>query len=144
MIDKSVCMFASLNVFRLFVLFLDIESETKILLILLSSFIRIVPSSHSISNSSNLSNTDRMFILSFISEIVTYFTLIFVCVESNLLTKEQIYFLLIIIIIQFLNTINFLIDHVDIRKTPQIVPCYFTYIFILLIIYNKLFKSKQI
>jgi hypothetical protein len=144
MIDKSVCMFASLNVFRLFVLFLDIEPETKLLLILLSSFIRIVPSSHSITDSANLSNIDRMFILSFISEIVTYFSLIFVCIEGKLLTKEQIYFLLIIIIIQFLNTINFLIDHVDIGKSRGIVPHYFTYIFIFLIIYNKLFKSKQI
>jgi hypothetical protein len=144
MIDKSVCMFASLNLFRVIVLFLDITPENKILLILLSSFIHIVPSSHSIINSNNLTNKDRMFILSFISEIVIYFSLIFVCIEAKLLSKEQIYLLLVIIIIQFLNTINFLVDHVHIGRSQGVVPRYFIYIFIALIVYNKLFKSKQV
>jgi hypothetical protein len=144
MIDKSVCMFASLNLFRVIVLFLDITPENKILLLLLSSFIHVVPSSHAIVNSNNLTNKDRMFILSFISEIVIYFSLIFVCIEANLLSKEQIYLLLVIIIVQFLNTINFLVDHVHIGKSQGIVPHYFIYIFIALIVYNKLFKSKQV
>jgi len=136
-----LCLYAA----RFLILLSNIDAKYKIGLVLLSFLIPI--KRHSIDEVSDLNENQRLTFVTTLGRLILYFMFLFVSYEDKLISKTQVYVLLLFIFIHFVNDVIFIVEMIereDIIK--QDIPDVFIPVFLSFIIYNYFcedsFQSK--